>query len=146
MADFRSSATSSSSLSREALYAARYYLGNRWGLIGLMVLAAAPGLYFGGWGWLVAAGLAPIILSTLPCLVMCGLGVCMMCKGQKQSTTSRDSAEAAGGATSSAGLGAATVDRTPAVVATCCSAPGDHAPLPQIKQTQSTEDRGGSHA
>lgn len=28
------------------------------------------------WGWLVAAGIAPLILSILPCLVMCALGAC----------------------------------------------------------------------
>ncbi len=28
------------------------------------------------WGWLVAAGIAPLILSVLPCLVMCALGLC----------------------------------------------------------------------
>ena len=27
--------------------------------------------------WLVAAGLAPILIAMLPCLVMCGLGLCM---------------------------------------------------------------------
>ena len=89
----RQAETSNTSLGREALYAVRYYLGNRWALTSLIVLAAAIGLYFGGWGWLVAAGLAPLILSTLPCLVMCGLGVCMMCRGTKQSTVSRDAAD-----------------------------------------------------
>lgn len=29
------------------------------------------------WSWLVAAGVASILLSVLPCLVMCGLGLCM---------------------------------------------------------------------
>jgi hypothetical protein len=146
MTDVRSSATSNTSLSREALYAARYYLGNRWGLIALIVLVAALGLYFGGWGWLVAAGLAPIILSTLPCLVMCGLGVCMMCRGQKQSTVSSDTADAAGGTTSSAALGITKMSAAPAVGASCCYAPVDQAPLPQIKQPQSVEGKGDSDA
>ena len=47
-------------------------------VVGLVVIAGGGGLALGGWGWLVAAGLAPIILSLLPCLVMCGLGLCMM--------------------------------------------------------------------
>lgn len=34
------------------------------------------GLY-GGWDWLVAAGLAPILIGVLPCLAMCALGLCM---------------------------------------------------------------------
>ena len=29
------------------------------------------------WGWLTAAGLAPILVSLAPCGVMCGLGLCM---------------------------------------------------------------------
>jgi hypothetical protein len=88
------SSTSERPLGRDLSYAARYYLRNRWTLVALASLAVILGLYFGGWGWLVAAGLAPIVLSTLPCLIMCGLGVCMMCRGQKQSTVSRDAVDA----------------------------------------------------
>ncbi|PKA43877.1 hypothetical protein CWR43_09670 [Rhizobium sullae] len=29
------------------------------------------------WNWLVAAGVAPLILSALPCVAMCALGLCM---------------------------------------------------------------------
>lgn len=29
------------------------------------------------WGWLVASGIASVLLSVLPCLVMCALGLCM---------------------------------------------------------------------
>lgn len=68
---------------RDLAYAARYYLGNRWALLALASLAVAIGFYSGGWGWLVAAGLAPVILSLLPCAVMCGLGVCVMCRSNK---------------------------------------------------------------
>lgn len=46
----------------------------------LLVIAAATAAMGAGmalnWGWLVAAGIAPLILSVLPCLVMCALGVC----------------------------------------------------------------------
>ncbi len=66
------------SLTQDVLHAARYHLGIRWVLLGLGSLAVIAGLCFGGWAWLVAAGLAPLILSVLPCLVMCALGVCMM--------------------------------------------------------------------
>jgi hypothetical protein len=49
---------------------------------GLMVLAivlivAALAL---NWSWLLAIGVAPILLSVLPCLVMCTVGVCMSCR------------------------------------------------------------------
>ena len=34
-----------------------------------------------GWPWLVAIGIAPILLSIAPCVAMCALGVCVICKG-----------------------------------------------------------------
>ena len=46
----------------------------------LGTLLVAGGLY-AGWGWLVAAGLAPLILSAAPCLVMCAAGLCAMSRG-----------------------------------------------------------------
>lgn len=141
MTEVRSGETSNISLTGEALYAVRYYLGNRWGLIGLIVLAAAIGLYFGGWGWLVAAGLAPVILSTLPCLVMCGLGFCMMCRGQKQPTP-RDTADAV---TSSAALGAAKKEARSASGSSCCREPTAEAPVPQIRQLHSIKEVADPH-
>lgn len=97
---------------------ARYYLTNRWVLGALGGFAIALGLSFGGWGWLVAAGLAPIILSTLPCLVMCGLGVCMMCRsGPKQTTASQDRTDAS---TASAALRSTASDNSPTSAASCC--------------------------
>ncbi len=50
---------------------------------GLIVVALAiigTGLAL-GWNWVVAAGLAPLLLSLAPCAAMCALGVCMMAKG-----------------------------------------------------------------
>jgi hypothetical protein len=91
------------SLGRAVLNAARYYLGNRRGLliVSAAVLLAGIGL---NWGWLVAAGIAPILLSTLPCLVMCGLGLCMMGRScEKQSAPSADVKDAVA---SSGALGA----------------------------------------
>ena len=32
---------------------------------------------FASWDWLVAAGLAPVLIALGPCLAMCGLGMCM---------------------------------------------------------------------
>ncbi|MGQ0485099.1 MAG: hypothetical protein ACT4SY_07100 [Hyphomicrobiales bacterium] len=64
------------SLAQDVLYAARYYLGGRTGLI--LIAAAAIGLgAWSNWGWLVAAGLAPLLLTVLPCAAMCALGLCM---------------------------------------------------------------------
>lgn len=43
-------------------------------VLGGGALALAAGL---NWGWLVAAGIAPILLAVLPCAAMCALGLCM---------------------------------------------------------------------
>lgn len=67
--------TSDESLARDLLYAARYYLGSRQSIIVLAVIAIAAGFAF-NWNWLVATGIAPILLSVLPCAVMCALGLC----------------------------------------------------------------------
>jgi hypothetical protein len=55
-------------------------------LIGGAVLAV-PLLLYGGWDWLVAAGLSTFIIATAPCLVMCALGLCMG-RGKSKSETS----------------------------------------------------------
>jgi hypothetical protein len=52
------------SFAGELLYALRYYLGNRIGLIAIAALALGLGAYY-NWGWFVAAGFAPIIISSL---------------------------------------------------------------------------------
>jgi hypothetical protein len=38
----------------------------------VLVLGAAL-----NWTWLVAAGVAPLLVSALPCVAMCALGLCM---------------------------------------------------------------------
>ena len=69
--------TTDASLARGWLDLARYYLGNRWVLLALGVLLLITGAFF-SWGWLVAAGVAPILLTLAPCAIMCGLGLCSM--------------------------------------------------------------------
>lgn len=46
-------------------------------LAALAAVALGGAAAAGGWGWLVAAGIAPVLLSVLPCLAMCGFGLCM---------------------------------------------------------------------
>ena len=136
--------TADASLWRDGLHIARYYLGNRWGLLLLGSLAVIIGLYFGGWGWLVAAGLAPILLSTLPCLVMCALGLCMMGRsGEKQSTASRDTGDSAQPA---APLGVVNMDRASVGGASCCHEDAGETQSPQVKQVQPIDERRDSHA
>jgi hypothetical protein len=66
-------------LRQELLYALRYYLGGRRGLAVLAIAAVATGLAV-NWGWLVAIGIAPLLVAALPCLAMCALGLCMVRK------------------------------------------------------------------
>lgn len=58
----------------------RWCLSSRWGLTisGTAIVVAGLAL---GWNWLAAAGLASLILSVFPCLIMCALGLCMMSRG-----------------------------------------------------------------
>lgn len=64
------------SLAKDWLYAARYYLSGRRGLIAGAAILIAIGLAF-NWNWLVATGVAPLLISILPCAAMCALGLCM---------------------------------------------------------------------
>lgn len=68
--------TASPSPARDLLDAARHYLGGRRALVILAIIALIGGIAL-NWNWLVAAGIAPLLLTALPCLVMCGLGLCM---------------------------------------------------------------------
>ena len=54
-------------------------------LIGIAVIAAGLAL---GWNWVVAIGLAPIVLAVAPCALMCALGMCMMGMGRGKSAGS----------------------------------------------------------
>ncbi len=64
------------SLTESVIALLRHYLGGRKGLILLTVAAVGAGLFL-NWGWLVAAGIAPVLLAVAPCAVMCALGLCM---------------------------------------------------------------------
>ena len=49
-------------------------------IVGMAVIAGGLAL---NWSWLVAIGLAPLLLTVLPCAAMCALGVCMITKNEK---------------------------------------------------------------
>ena len=51
------------------------WVSGRKGWLTLTVIAAMGGMYF-NWAWLVAAGVAPLLLAILPCVAMCALGLC----------------------------------------------------------------------
>ena len=54
----------------------RHYLSNRFVLLAIFAIAIGLTAKF-NWGWLVAAGIAPLLLSVGPCIAMCALGLCM---------------------------------------------------------------------
>ena len=56
-------------------------------LIGAAALGIPLALW-GGWDWLVATGLATLLIAVAPCLVMCALGVCMARRGKSKSDPS----------------------------------------------------------
>ena len=61
---------------RDPLSAIRRRFGGRQLLIIAGAAIAIAGLAF-NWSWLVAAGIAPLLLSALPCAAMCALCLCM---------------------------------------------------------------------
>jgi hypothetical protein len=73
----QSTRTTNASLAGSFLILARYYRGNRWALAAVVVVVAIVGGMALNWSWLVAAGIAPVLLTALPCVLMCGLGLCM---------------------------------------------------------------------
>lgn len=79
-----STETSAPSRNRNLLGVARCYLGSWPALLVLIAIALIVGVGF-GWNWFVAIGLAPVLLTALPCLVMCGLGLCIACSSKMRS-------------------------------------------------------------
>lgn len=59
----------------------------RWLLLGAVVVAGGLAM---GWDQLVLLGLAPILISLLPCLAMCGVMCMMKCKDKKGKSTDQD--------------------------------------------------------
>jgi len=55
----------------------RSWIGDRRVLAVAGLAIAATGLAI-GWDWLTGVGIAPLIVSAAPCLIMCALGLCMM--------------------------------------------------------------------
>lgn len=65
-----------SSLAQDWFYALRYWMRGRRALLLLVVVVVVVGGTL-NWSWLVAAGIAPLLVAALPCAAMCGLGLCM---------------------------------------------------------------------
>jgi hypothetical protein len=66
----------------------RAVLGKRTFWLALAAVALIVGLAL-NWSWLVAAGVAPLLLSGLPCLAMCAVHLCAR-EGALGGCTARD--------------------------------------------------------
>lgn len=62
---------------------------HRWVLGGVALALLAAGFAW-QWTWLVAIGVAPLLISAAPCLVMCALGLCMHRMGNRASSVTQD--------------------------------------------------------
>lgn len=85
------------SLASGLLAYARFHLRNRFVLLAITAGVIGFSAYF-SWGWLVAAGIAPLLLTLAPCAAMCALGMCTMGGKSKIAPAIRfdDSADSAG--------------------------------------------------
>ena len=73
----------------------RGLLLSRLGLVSTAAAIVIGGLAL-GWGWLAAVEVLPFVLSVLPCVAMCALGLCMM-KGRDGTCANRKDSGSAGG-------------------------------------------------
>lgn len=107
------------SLTRDWINLARYYvaryLGGRRGLIVLTLAAVVVGLAL-NWSWLVAVGVAPLLISLAPCAVMCALGLCMSRMGGQSCSTQSSSTNKETEVRSSPSVLDADTAREPSVV------------------------------
>lgn len=140
--------TNNASLARDALYAGRYYLGSGRGLLILAAIAVAGGLVL-NWSWLVAAGIAPILIAVLPCAIMCGLGLCMnrlfgnSCDSKSPQLQSRD--EATGNASASPKI-VATSNGSPDPLSSCCHETAPVGAAADLNKSQPSNERRSSDA
>ena len=65
-----------------------------WRIVAAAGLAVAGSGVALGWDWLTAIGIAPLIVSAAPCLLMCALGLCMMGRGHQANSGSAGTAPA----------------------------------------------------
>jgi hypothetical protein len=121
----------------------RRYLGKRTLLltVAMLALAAIAAL---NWSWLMAAGVASIVLSVLPCLVMCGLGLCMSKMIGRPHPARESQVPGAQSTEGPSALVNATTGGAAAELSSCCQ-PARASPQNSPTETP-TRDDGESHA
>ena len=65
-------------------------LGRRRLLLGGVAFALLVAGFAWQWSWLVAIGVAPVLISAAPCLAMCALGLCMHRMGSRAGSITQD--------------------------------------------------------
>lgn len=112
------------SFAGDVLHMVRYYLPGRVGVAAIAAAALGLGAYY-NWSWLVAAGLAPILVMMLPCAAMCAIGLRKSGQSQNRSdepTSSQKSRDDSGGQSASRPMtesGTSPVSDQPAQVKSC---------------------------
>lgn len=142
------SGSAGGALAREWLGAARHYLGTRRVLllIGAAVLVLAIAV---NWSWLIAAGIAPILLAALPCAVMCGLGLCMgklFGSSRETQAPASQSMNKPAGNTSALTNVSARAEHSSSPLPGCCHGPTREAPPANLNQSQVVNERRSSDA
>jgi hypothetical protein len=130
------------SFSRTAI---RQYVGKRWFLlaVGGLVLVAIAAI---SWSWLVAAGIASVLLSVLPCLVMCGLGL-GLCMHKFVGGRARPQATGSAAVDGSAVSAQATAPDSSAIYASSCCAGALHGTSANtLAENATTESKEKTHA
>lgn len=72
----------------------RYVLQDRRVMLGIGAVVLVAGAAF-NWGWLVAIGVAPLLLAFAPCAAMCALGLCAMGGGKKDAAPQANAGDGA---------------------------------------------------
>jgi hypothetical protein len=143
MAASQSTKSLNASAGRFSGTAARRYITNKWFLL------AAAGVAFVAiaamsWSWLVAAGIASVVLSVLPCLVMCGLGLCMhRFIGGKAGPQAIGSAPPDGSEVSTQ---ATAPDSAPIYASSCCAGATHGISANALSENATTESKEKTHA
>jgi len=71
----------------------RSWMRDRRVLAGAGLVVGGSGVAL-GWDWLTAIGVAPLIVSAAPCLLMCAFGLCMIGRGHQANSGSPGTAPA----------------------------------------------------
>jgi hypothetical protein len=97
------------------------------------------------WSALVAAGIAPVLITALPCALMCGLGLCMSGLGKGSCPTERAQQQPTASASDSVKIGRIATQHSDVDQSAELPAPSDAQSL-DIEEIQPQQERRPTHA